>query len=48
MIEGKPDVKRITEIDLAELGRKFRMQKIIFETAAGRLRPDEAGLEGEP
>ena len=33
VIEGKPDVKRITEIDLMELGRKFRMQKIIFETA---------------
>ena len=33
VIEGKPDVKRITEIDLEELGRKFRMQKIIFETA---------------
>jgi type III restriction enzyme len=33
VIEGKPDVKRIAEIDLTELGRKFRMQKIIFETA---------------
>ena len=33
VIEGKPDVRRITEIDLEELGHKFRMQKIIFETA---------------
>ena len=33
VIGGKPDLKRITEIDLEELGRKFRMQKIIFETA---------------
>ncbi len=33
VIEGKPDVKRIAEIDLTELGRKFRMQKIIFQTA---------------
>lgn len=33
VIEGKPDVRRIKEIDLEELGRKFRMQKIIFETA---------------
>ena len=34
IIEGKPDVTRMTEIDLAELGRKFRMQKIAFEAAA--------------
>ena len=34
IIEGKPDVTRITEITLAELGRKFRMQKIAFEAAA--------------
>lgn len=34
IIEGKPDVTRLTEIDLAELGRKFRMQKIAFEAAA--------------
>ena len=33
VIEGKPDVTRITEIDLEELGRKFRMQKIVFEAA---------------
>jgi type III restriction enzyme len=34
IIEGKPDVTRLTEIDLTELGRKFRMQKIAFEAAA--------------
>jgi type III restriction enzyme len=34
IIEGKPDVTRLTEIDLAELARKFRMQKIAFEAAA--------------
>ena len=33
VIEGKPDVTRLTEIDLADLGRRFRMQKIVFETA---------------
>ncbi|MBW1793092.1 MAG: DEAD/DEAH box helicase family protein [Deltaproteobacteria bacterium] len=33
MVEGKPDVTRISTIDLEDLGRKFRMQKIIFETA---------------
>lgn len=34
MIEGKPDVTKISQIDLEKLGRKFRMQKIIFETAS--------------
>lgn len=33
IIEGKPDVTKISEIDLKELGEKFRQQKIIFETA---------------
>jgi hypothetical protein len=33
VIEGKPDVTRIADIDLMAMGRKFRMQKIVFETA---------------
>ncbi len=33
VVEGKPDVSRLTGIDLEELGHKFRLQKIIFETA---------------
>ncbi len=33
VVEGKPDVTQISEIDLKDLGQKFRMQKIIFETA---------------
>lgn len=33
MVDGKPDVTKITTIDLEELGKKFRYQKIIFETA---------------
>jgi type III restriction enzyme len=33
VVEGKPDVSRLTGIDLEELGRKFRLQKIIFEAA---------------
>jgi type III restriction enzyme len=33
VIAGKPDVTRITPIDLEELGRKYRYQKIVFETA---------------
>lgn len=34
MIDGKPDVARMTEISLEELGRRFRMQKIVFATAS--------------
>jgi type III restriction enzyme len=33
MIEGKPELTSLTEIDLMKLGRELRMQKIIFETA---------------
>jgi type III restriction enzyme len=33
VVEGKPDVTHLTEIDLQDLGRKFRLQKIVFETA---------------
>jgi type III restriction enzyme len=36
MIDGKPHVDQITEIDLEGLGRRFRTQKIIF-TAAGDI-----------
>jgi len=32
IIDGKPDVSKITRIDLEELGRKYRRQTIIFET----------------
>ena len=35
IVEGKPDVTKLSEIDLEELGRKFRWQKIAFETASG-------------
>ena len=33
VISGRPDVERVSEIDLEGLGRKFRLQKIIFEAA---------------
>jgi type III restriction enzyme len=33
IVEGKPDVSRITEIDLEDLARRFRMQTVVFETA---------------
>ena len=34
IIEGKPDVTRITEIKLQELGDRFRTQKIVFSAAS--------------
>lgn len=46
MVDGKPDVTKITEINLEELGRKFRMQKIVFETARDlydQMQPDWKG-----
>ena len=33
ILEGKPDMTKIAQIDLARLVREFRTQKIIFETA---------------
>jgi len=33
VVEGKPDVKRISTIDLEDLGKRFRMQRIVFEAA---------------
>jgi type III restriction enzyme len=33
VVEGKPDVSRITEITLDDLVRRFRMQRIAFQTA---------------
>lgn len=33
IVDGKPDFRRVTEIALTELGRKYRFQKIAFEAA---------------
>ena len=33
VIDGKPDITKLTEIDMEKLGKDFRWQKIIFETA---------------
>lgn len=33
IVEGKPDITKISSIALEDLGRKFRMQRIVFETA---------------
>jgi len=34
MIDGKPDFTKLKEIHLEELARRFRMQRIIFETTS--------------
>src|SRR5260370_12035947 len=34
MIDGKPDFTKLKEIHLEELARRFRMQEVVFETAA--------------
>ena len=34
MIDGKPDFTKLKEIHLEELSRRFRMQRIVFETAS--------------
>jgi type III restriction enzyme len=33
VVDGKPDASKISSIDLGDLAKKFRMQKIVFETA---------------
>jgi type III restriction enzyme len=33
VVEGKPDITRLSEIDLQELGKKFRFQRVVFEAA---------------
>src|SRR3990172_2162398 len=46
IVEGKPDVTKISEINLEGLGQKYRMQKIIFETARDvfdQMRPNWKG-----
>jgi type III restriction enzyme len=34
IVEGKPDLSKISMIDLEDLGKKYRTQRIIFETAS--------------
>jgi type III restriction enzyme len=46
VVEGKPDVTRLTEIQLEDLARRFRFQKIVFEAARDvydQMRPDWKG-----
>lgn len=46
IVEGKPDITKLSEIDLEALGKKFRWQKIAFETASGifdQMKPNWKG-----
>jgi len=46
IIDGKPDATKISAIDLEELGKKFRWQKIVFEQASqvyDQMRPGWKG-----
>jgi type III restriction enzyme len=46
IVEGKPDVTKIAEIELMSLGQKYRMQKIIFEAVRDvydRMKPTWKG-----
>ncbi|HYL09323.1 MAG TPA: hypothetical protein VEU31_01175, partial [Candidatus Acidoferrales bacterium] len=46
ILEGKPDTRHTAEIHLGELAARFRMQKVVFETAArvyAQMRPTWKG-----
>jgi len=46
VVDGRPDITKISQIDLESLGRKFRWQKIIFEAAVDnfeRMQPTWKG-----
>jgi type III restriction enzyme len=46
VLEGKPDVTKLTQIDLEDLGRRYRLQRVVFEAARDvydQMRPDWKG-----
>ncbi len=46
VLEGKPDISHLSDIDLQELARKYRLQRVIFEVAAqvyDQMRPTWTG-----
>ena len=47
IVEGKPDATRITAIDLENLAREFRTQRIIFETARDVYEQMQANWQGD-
>jgi len=47
VVDGKPDFTRLSEIDLEALGRKFRLQKVVFETARDIYDQMKPGWKGK-
>ena len=47
-IDGKPDLTKIASIDLENLAREFRTQRIVFETARDVYDPDGREVAGQP
>ena len=47
IVDGKPDVSKIAEIDLERLASEFRMQRIVFETARDVYDQMQQNWQGE-
>ncbi|MBX3473067.1 MAG: DEAD/DEAH box helicase family protein [Planctomycetes bacterium] len=45
-VDGKPDLSKITQIQLEELAKKQRMQRIVFQTAADLFESFSANWKG--
>lgn len=48
VVAGKPDTSKIQEIDLRNLGEKFRLQKVVFETARKLFEEEKPAWRGSP
>lgn len=48
ILAGKPDVTRLTDVDLQDLARRFRLQKITFETARDVFDQMRPAWKGNP
>jgi type III restriction enzyme len=46
VVDGKPDITRLSAIDLEALGKKFRLQKVVFETARDIYDQMQPGWKG--
>ena len=48
IIAGKPNPAALSEIDLKEIGERFRLQTLIFETAKRIFNYDKSNWQGRP
>ncbi len=46
IVDGKPDVTKLSSIDLEEMAREYRTQKIVFETSRDVYDQMQAGWQG--